>query len=52
MAVHLAAACAIAAELFRRSRNGDGVGRVEGADAEWRAGSPLAVEAMTGDNQF
>ena len=32
--------------------NGDGLDRVKRADAEWRAGPALAVEAMTGDDQF
>jgi len=49
--VHLAAACRIAGELFRCSGNGDGISRIEGADAEGRSGSALAVEAMAGDNQ-
>jgi hypothetical protein len=51
MAVDLAAACCIARVLFRRSRNDDVVDRIKGADAKWRAGSPLAIETMTGDNQ-
>jgi hypothetical protein len=49
--VDLAAACRIAGELFRSSRNGDDVDRIKGADAKWRAGSALAVKTMTGDNQ-
>jgi len=32
--------------------NGDGVDRIEGAYAKWRAGSPLAIKTMTDDNQF
>jgi hypothetical protein len=50
--VDLPAACGIAGELFRSSRNGDDVDRIKGAYAKWRAGSPLAVKTMTGDNQF
>jgi len=50
--VDLPTACCIAREFFRNSRNGDSVDRIKGADAEWRAGSALAVETMTGDNQF
>jgi hypothetical protein len=50
--VHLSAACPIARELFPRPGNADGLGRIKGTDAEWRAGPPLAVEAVTGDNQF
>jgi len=50
--VDLAAACRIAAVLFRSSGNDDGVGRIKGAYAKWRAGSPLAVKTMTGGNQF
>jgi len=50
--VNLPATGCIPRELFRGSGNGDGVDRIEGADAKWRAGSALAVETMTGDNQF
>jgi hypothetical protein len=49
--VHLAAACRIAGEFLRGSRDGDSVGRIKGADAEWRAGSALAIKTMAGDNQ-
>jgi len=37
---------------LRRTSNGDGVDRIKGAYAKWRAGSALAVKTMTGDNQF
>ena len=36
----LPAACCFAGELFRSSRNGDGVDRIKGAYAKWRAGAP------------
>src|ERR1700722_13033155 len=52
VAVNLAAACSIAGELFRSAGDGDCVDRIKGADAKWSAGSPLAVETMTGDDQF
>jgi hypothetical protein len=50
--VDLPAACCIAGEFFLISRDHDGVDRIEGAYAKWRAGSPLALKTMTGDNQF
>jgi hypothetical protein len=50
--VDLPAACCIAGELFWSSKDGDGIDRIKGAYAKWRAGSPLAVKTMTGDNQF
>jgi hypothetical protein len=50
--VDLPAACCIAGKLFRSSRNGNGVDRIKGTYAKWRAGSALAVKTMTGDNRF
>ena len=50
--MHLAAAGPVAGELLGIPGNGDGSGRIEGADAEWRAGSPLAIKAVTGDDQI
>jgi hypothetical protein len=49
--VDLPATGRIAGELFRCSGNGDSISRIEGADAEWRAGSALAIKTVTGDNQ-
>ena len=48
----LPAACCVADELFWSSRNGDDLGGIKGAYPERRAGSSLAVDAVTGDNQF
>src|SRR3954466_13496898 len=47
----LAAACGSARKLLWGPRDGDGLSGVESADTERRAGSPLAVEAMTGDHK-
>jgi hypothetical protein len=50
--VDFAAACCVASELFRGSGDGNGVDRIKGADAKWRASPALAVKTMTGDDQF
>jgi len=47
----LAAACGGACVLFYSARDDDGVGGIKSADTERRAGSPLAVEAVTGSDQ-
>src|SRR4051812_34976558 len=45
-----AAACGRVRELFRGPRDGDDLGGVISADAERRACSALAVDAMTGND--
>jgi hypothetical protein len=52
IASHLTAAIADANELRSRSRDLDGVNRMENAEAEWRTGSSLAGETVTRDNQL
>jgi hypothetical protein len=51
VAVDLSAACSIAGELFRSSRNGDSVDRIKGAYAKRCAGPALAFKTMTGGDQ-
>jgi len=48
----LPAASGVADELFWSSRDGDDLGGIKSAYPEWRAGSSLAVDAVTGDNQL
>src|SRR3954465_257812 len=51
IAADLAAACACPDVLLRRSRDRHTLRRIEGTDAERRAGSTLAVNAVTGDHE-
>ena len=50
MIVDFAAAGGVVRELLRKSRDGDDLGAVIGADAERRAGSALAVDAVTSND--
>src|SRR5271154_5809957 len=52
IAMDLPAASGVADELFWSSRDGDDLGGIKSAYPEWRAGSSLAVDAVTGDNQL
>jgi hypothetical protein len=47
----LAATRGGAGEFLRPSRDRDGLGGIECAHIEWRAGSPLAIDAMASDNE-
>src|SRR5215218_1054386 len=51
MAADLTAACGCPDVLLRRSRDRDALRRIERTDAERRARSTLAVDAMTGDDE-
>src|SRR5579872_1430634 len=52
IAMHHAAARSDPAELFRGSRDGDGVGGIKRPRTERRPGSPLAVDTMTSHDKL